>query len=89
MHKPRNSYEDTGGSKPPGGFTRDRAKDDFKLLMPPPPPPPPIQTDDNKEELLVFGYECKLYRDDDKAKWIDDEKHLIPWMGDNSTLVDR
>lgn len=40
-------------------------------------------------DLLVFGYACKVFRDDDKARDIDQGKHLIPWMGDNSLKIDR
>lgn len=43
----------------------------------------------NLEDLLVFGYACKLFRDDEKAKEIDQGKHLIPWMGENSLKIDR
>ena len=35
----------------------------------------------NPEELLVIGYGCKIFRDDEKANFIEEEKHLIPWMG--------
>lgn len=40
-------------------------------------------------DLLVFGYACKIFRDDDKAREIDQGKHLIPWMGDSSLKIDR
>ncbi|XP_035383044.1 splicing factor, suppressor of white-apricot homolog isoform X2 [Electrophorus electricus] len=40
-------------------------------------------------ELLVFGYACKLFRDDERALYHEQGKHLIPWMGDKNIMIDR
>lgn len=48
----------------------------------------PTESQENDKELLVFGYQCRLYRDDEKATMENDEL-LIPWMGDRSLMVDR
>ncbi|XP_026838866.1 protein suppressor of white apricot isoform X2 [Drosophila erecta] len=40
-------------------------------------------------ELLVFGYACKIFRDDEKAREMDHGKQLIPWMGDVNLKIDR
>ncbi|XP_055914562.1 protein suppressor of white apricot [Eupeodes corollae] len=40
-------------------------------------------------DLLVFGYACKIFRDDAKAREIDQGKHLIPWMADANLKIDR
>ena len=44
---------------------------------------------DKFEDLLVFGYACKLFRDDEKAIEIDQGKYLIPWMGEETLKIDR
>jgi hypothetical protein len=41
------------------------------------------------EDMMVFGYQCKLYRDDVKAELESSGSLLIPWMGDSSLMVDR
>lgn len=56
--------------------------------------PPTAQTDkiedcDESEQLFVFGYHCKLFRDDDKALSIDAGEYLLPWMGNENIKIDR
>ncbi|CAD7086754.1 unnamed protein product [Hermetia illucens] len=48
-----------------------------------------VETETRCGDLLVFGYACKIFRDDDKALHIDQGKHLIPWMGDEALKIDR
>ncbi|CAF1047243.1 unnamed protein product [Adineta steineri] len=45
--------------------------------------------DYKEEELIVFGYSCKLFRDDFSAKAIDRGQSLIPWNGDENVMIDR
>lgn len=42
-----------------------------------------------EDDLLVFGYACTIREDSSKALHFEQEKHLIPWMGDDSLLIDR
>lgn len=46
-------------------------------------------TKSRNEELFVFGYACKLFRDDEQARMVDSGKYMIPWMGDEKLLIDR
>jgi len=47
------------------------------------------KTTPDLSSLLVFGYACKIFRDDGKAQSLEAGDHLIPWMGDNSIKIDR
>lgn len=42
-----------------------------------------------EDDLLVFGYACKLFEDREKPANFDTEKNLISWMGDESLRIDR
>lgn len=59
--------------------TNQKKKQSFEIEM----------TTKNVEDLLIFGYACKIFRDDEKALHIDQGRHLIPWMGDNTLKIDR
>ena len=48
-----------------------------------------MASNESKEDLLVFGYECRLFRDDERASSIERGDHLIPWMGQEDHPIDR
>lgn len=43
----------------------------------------------SKLDLLTFGYGCKLFNDEDQARYLDQGKNLIPFDGDSNLLIDR
>jgi hypothetical protein len=47
------------------------------------------KSDSNSDQLFVFGYSCKLFRDDERAQQMDCGQHLIPWMSSETLLIDR
>jgi hypothetical protein len=47
------------------------------------------RNDSKEDELIVFGYSCKLFRDDFSAKAIERGQSLIPWNGDENVMIDR
>lgn len=49
----------------------------------------PEEKPEEEDDILAFGYSCKLYRDDAKALLEDSGALLIPWMGDSSLMIDR
>ncbi|XP_066919078.1 uncharacterized protein [Clytia hemisphaerica] len=43
----------------------------------------------NYEDISVFGYQCKFFRDDETANAVNTGKTLIPWMGSKDLMIDR
>ena len=41
------------------------------------------------EQILAFGYSCKLFDDERSARFLDQGKNLVPSSGDNDLLIDR
>ena len=39
------------------------------------------------EDLFVFGYACKLFRDDETAAAVDQK--MMPWHGQTDLMIDR
>ena len=48
-----------------------------------------MATTGDEEQLLVFGYACKLFRDNERATQVDKGEYLVPWMGNSSIMLDR
>lgn len=47
------------------------------------------QQQQEHNDLFVFGYSCKLYRDSEKFAVVSSGRNLIPWMGNDELLIDR
>ena len=61
-----------------------------QAVLPNPHNLPEVDTrHDPLQDLYVFGYQCTVFRDDEKAELIDEGKHLIPWMEDECIMMDR
>lgn len=40
-------------------------------------------------DLLVFGYSCRLFRDDSMALAVNEQDNLVAWQGNPDLLMDR
>lgn len=65
-------------------FRRGAAKKELKQ-----PVRKDVSDSDKYADLLVFGYACKLFRDDERALYHELGEQLIPWMGDKRIMIDR
>eukprot|EP00967_Tisochrysis_lutea_P093403 scaffold135127_cov12-Tisochrysis_lutea.AAC.1 len=45
--------------------------------------------DEHQGSLEVLGLPCTVFKDEGTAQFIDQERHLLPWFGDETNLVDR
>lgn len=43
----------------------------------------------NFDDLLIIGYQSRVFEDDEKALFIDQGRHLINWMGNSALRIDR
>ncbi len=50
---------------------------------------PELGRADALQDLYVFGYQCNIFGDDEKAQFIEEGRHLIPWTGDETNMIDR
>lgn len=55
---------------------------------------PPTKIQDSNasqtfQDISVFAYSSKIYRDDFTALKIESKEYLIPWNGDQSLLIDK
>lgn len=46
-------------------------------------------TEENYDDLLVFGYPCTVFRDDERATWVESGEHLIISPNDSELTIDR
>ena len=47
------------------------------------------EEDGRQDDLSVYGYECRLFRDDAMAAQVDAGGRLVPWQGDDGLRLDR
>ena len=85
---PENSTQDQGPSTRPDYSTRYKSRKNKhqrkkqKLVG---------ELEKEYEDLLIFGYESKVFKDDEMAQKVNTGELLIPWRGEtqNVILLDR